>query len=489
MKTIFGQGIARAGMALALAAGAFLGTTTTAAEAQNAAAVYQHCNYGGYGVALGPGRYDMGQLARMGVRNDDLSSLRVGRGYEVTLHEHAGFRGQTLRRTASDGCLVNEGWNDRVSSIVVSRVQARAPVPAPAQRTPALPAGVLELRHEAGFVATFTVTWLEPTRVGNQMVPMPRVWSSGNVTLGWNHAMTFPAGSKNVTVIAEAFKFIGVKEGFYSRSYATPPTTCTKIWGTVFKPTAGGCSKNDFTKHLGKVKSFINRQDRLVRAVTAHIKARRVDLATQAVTRGDMAAARQHLDLPGLFASLKRQGLIASAEGLGPRRETDFAALPAQPAVFRPRDAADAGIVRVRNGDLLKVRTVSLAVGGNASVLMGGSVALGGTFLVDGSNVATKGSGLVSFTWNVCCGAGASVGLVVGLWTDAPLDMAGKAWGISFSLGYYGGITVTGWYPYNKPNAGPLGMEISIDVTTPSADAAYVRGWTCTYADTNRCKL
>ena len=83
--------------------------------------VFQHCNFRGYGVKLTPGWYNLGQLNRLGVRNDDLSSIRVPRGYVVTLYEHANFRGRAIRLTHSDSCFVNNGFNDIVSSIKVER--------------------------------------------------------------------------------------------------------------------------------------------------------------------------------------------------------------------------------------------------------------------------------------------------------------------------------------------------------------------------------
>jgi len=85
--------------------------------------VYQHCNYGGYAVPLRPGAYDMKTLNRRGIRNDDLSALRVPRGLKVTIYEHAGFRGRSQVLTASNSCLVNTGFNDKVSSIKVQRIR------------------------------------------------------------------------------------------------------------------------------------------------------------------------------------------------------------------------------------------------------------------------------------------------------------------------------------------------------------------------------
>lgn len=88
------------------------------------ATVYQHCNYGGYAVNLKEGRYSAAQLQALGVRNDDLSSLKVNPGYQVTLYEGDNFTGRQVVKTGSAGCLVDDAINDLTSSLVVSRVSS-----------------------------------------------------------------------------------------------------------------------------------------------------------------------------------------------------------------------------------------------------------------------------------------------------------------------------------------------------------------------------
>ncbi|MBN2443181.1 MAG: carbohydrate-binding protein, partial [Spirochaetales bacterium] len=83
---------------------------------------YQHCDYGGWSSGLGVGAYDLDLLQNnMGFRNDDMSSVRISSGYEVTMYWDHHFLGSTLTKTGDDNCLVNEGWNDQVSSIKVAR--------------------------------------------------------------------------------------------------------------------------------------------------------------------------------------------------------------------------------------------------------------------------------------------------------------------------------------------------------------------------------
>lgn len=89
--------------------------------------LYEHCNFEGYAVRVPVGATNMGGLTARGARNDDISAVRVSPGYVVEIYEHAGFSGRSLRLTASDGCLVNDRFNDIISSVRVSRIQSDGP--------------------------------------------------------------------------------------------------------------------------------------------------------------------------------------------------------------------------------------------------------------------------------------------------------------------------------------------------------------------------
>lgn len=82
--------------------------------------VAQHCDYGGYSVSLPVGRYTLSQLQARGIINDDISSLRVQPGHSITLYQNDNFSGNSITKTSDDNCLVNDGFNDTVTSIVVS---------------------------------------------------------------------------------------------------------------------------------------------------------------------------------------------------------------------------------------------------------------------------------------------------------------------------------------------------------------------------------
>lgn len=83
------------------------------------ATFYQHCDYQGVSSSLAPGRYDMGS---MGIGNDSISSLQVPAGLRVTLYQHSNFQGRAISFTSDVPCLVQHGFNDEASSLVVEEV-------------------------------------------------------------------------------------------------------------------------------------------------------------------------------------------------------------------------------------------------------------------------------------------------------------------------------------------------------------------------------
>jgi hypothetical protein len=90
-----------------------------------AARFFKDCNYAGYAVSLATGSYTLTKLRSYGILNDDISSLTVENGYSVTLYWDDNYAGSTLGKTVSDACLVDEGWNDKVSSVVIGAAAAR----------------------------------------------------------------------------------------------------------------------------------------------------------------------------------------------------------------------------------------------------------------------------------------------------------------------------------------------------------------------------
>lgn len=98
-------------------------TTAQAADVS----VYQHCNFQGYRIDLPQGNLDMNKLISMGMKNDDISSIRVNPGAKAVIYQHAGFRGAAKTITSNVSCLVGANFNDIVSSIKVTNAPKKAP--------------------------------------------------------------------------------------------------------------------------------------------------------------------------------------------------------------------------------------------------------------------------------------------------------------------------------------------------------------------------
>lgn len=85
------------------------------------ASVFEHCDFGGYGMTFGPGRYSLDDLRYHGVRNDDLSAISVAPGTALIAYEHHDFSGRVILFDSDEPCLVNQhDWNDQISSIEIT---------------------------------------------------------------------------------------------------------------------------------------------------------------------------------------------------------------------------------------------------------------------------------------------------------------------------------------------------------------------------------
>lgn len=86
-------------------------------EGHQVATIYADCNYQGTAVGLPEGEYTTWQLRLYGIGDKNLSSLKVKPGYKVTLFKADNFSGDNKSYTSNVDCLVNDGYNDQVSSI------------------------------------------------------------------------------------------------------------------------------------------------------------------------------------------------------------------------------------------------------------------------------------------------------------------------------------------------------------------------------------
>lgn len=88
-----------------------------------AVVVFQHCDYLGYSLALKEGEYNLSDLISLGIKNKDLSSLKVVDGYQVIFYNEVNFEGASIIEEADVACLNAVNWNDRISSLKVLKVE------------------------------------------------------------------------------------------------------------------------------------------------------------------------------------------------------------------------------------------------------------------------------------------------------------------------------------------------------------------------------
>ncbi len=84
---------------------------------------YKDSRYGGNAVSLGEGKYSLSAMQNAGLKNDDISSVKVPFGYQVTLYYDDNFKGSTKVLTADADQLTD--FNDVTSSIVIEKIRYR----------------------------------------------------------------------------------------------------------------------------------------------------------------------------------------------------------------------------------------------------------------------------------------------------------------------------------------------------------------------------
>jgi beta-glucanase (GH16 family) len=84
------------------------------------ASVFQDCQYKGWAKQLAIGNYTTAQLAALGVTNDAISSISVPAGIKIQLYQGDNFTGSSITLTADNNCLIDEAFDDNVSSLKVS---------------------------------------------------------------------------------------------------------------------------------------------------------------------------------------------------------------------------------------------------------------------------------------------------------------------------------------------------------------------------------
>jgi hypothetical protein len=84
-----------------------------------AVTLYQHLNYGGWSASFGEGAYTAADIIAAGGLNNDATSVKIVPGYKVTFYDYDNFQGSSFVKTADDTSFVDDGWNDRVTSMII----------------------------------------------------------------------------------------------------------------------------------------------------------------------------------------------------------------------------------------------------------------------------------------------------------------------------------------------------------------------------------
>ncbi|MGQ8336066.1 beta/gamma crystallin-related protein [Sunxiuqinia sp. A32] len=81
------------------------------------AIAYSDCNYSGKAVNLPARDYTLADLQARGINQNDISSIQVGEGYQVTLFKGKNLDGDSFTVPNDIECLESESWNDSTNSI------------------------------------------------------------------------------------------------------------------------------------------------------------------------------------------------------------------------------------------------------------------------------------------------------------------------------------------------------------------------------------
>lgn len=91
---------------------------------ESAATLFEHSDWNGYSINLKPGSYNTADLEKLGVANDDISSIKLSTGYQIQVFKDINFGGDSYTFTSSTNYVGNVpgDWNDKISSVIVSEI-------------------------------------------------------------------------------------------------------------------------------------------------------------------------------------------------------------------------------------------------------------------------------------------------------------------------------------------------------------------------------
>ncbi len=90
------------------------------ASSAGSVTVYADCNYKGASATLDVGDYNLAQLKRYGIGNNDISSAKVPPGMSVTVFENDFLRGDSASTSNDVKCIDTGNFANRITSVSVS---------------------------------------------------------------------------------------------------------------------------------------------------------------------------------------------------------------------------------------------------------------------------------------------------------------------------------------------------------------------------------
>ncbi|HYH02466.1 MAG TPA: hypothetical protein VEC37_05155, partial [Bacillota bacterium] len=88
--------------------------------ATNGVTIYENENYSGYSAVLTVGEYPLTALKALGVKNNDISSIRVPAGYKAELFDRDKIKGDPFVFTTDDPSFKDNGCDNMVSAVRVT---------------------------------------------------------------------------------------------------------------------------------------------------------------------------------------------------------------------------------------------------------------------------------------------------------------------------------------------------------------------------------
>ena len=100
-------------------------------ELENVVTVYEDCSYSGLSADLTVGTYNMVDLRKKGLRNDQISSVKVKSGYIITFFEGDNLTGDVVVKIGQTECLEIDELNDQITSLAIEENMNTNPPAAP----------------------------------------------------------------------------------------------------------------------------------------------------------------------------------------------------------------------------------------------------------------------------------------------------------------------------------------------------------------------